>query len=82
MQSRGSRICDSVARSDRKRMGFLSECSENPPQLRQRKSRIFTAFRNVASVFLKYWVLEQEATCYTAVEREDSDGQNGGKEGL
>jgi len=62
--------------------GFLSECSENPPQFRQRESRIFTAFCNVASVFLKYWVLEQEATCYTAVEREDSDGQNGGKEGL
>jgi hypothetical protein len=42
--------------------GFLSECSENPPQFRQRESRIFTAFCNVASVFLKYWVSERGAT--------------------
>jgi hypothetical protein len=27
----------------------LSECSENPPQSRERKSRIFKAFRSVAS---------------------------------
>ena len=47
---------------------FLSECSENPPQFRQCKSRIFAAFRDVACVFLKYWVSEQEATCYIAVE--------------
>ena len=53
------------------RKGFLSECSENPPQLRQRESRIFTAFRNVASVFLKYWVSEQETSYHIGVERGD-----------
>ena len=61
--------------------GFLSECSENPPQFWQRKSRIFVAFRDVACVFLKYWVSEQEASCYIGVEG-GLDDQNPGQEGL
>jgi hypothetical protein len=54
--------------SDRaKGLGGVCACSENPPQFRQCKSRIFTAFRNVASMFLKYWVSERGATCHIAV---------------
>jgi hypothetical protein len=58
-----------------------TECSENPPRFRQRRSRIFTAFRNVASVFVNYWVLEHQASYYIGVEG-GLDDQNPGQEGF
>jgi predicted site-specific integrase-resolvase len=59
--------------------GFLSECSENPPQFRQHESRIFGVFRTVASVFVKHWVSELEATSYIAFERGDKMTKKQGK---
>jgi hypothetical protein len=80
MQRRRSRAVSWPGPLAAQTSGFLSECSENPPQFRQRKSRIFTPFRSVASVFLKYWVSEQQASYYIGVEG-GLDDQNPGREG-